>query len=1242
MRKLSWLLIATLITFYTAHLWSTADPTATYMVRDGLLLAVVAIVIVARFAFIDANSILPRHSLREQLTAMGSILLGTGAICALVGALLPLLLTAPVAMNTALLLRGLGFLLLAIGIGWPRAWQMVRQRQPEQVEADSFSPSAPAIRAPRPVATGLILLLVTLFGFAVRLLVLSRLPNFCMASECDLALALDGSLSASAPTLWLPQLLFRLTAESLQSVRLGAGLLAVLIVPSFYLFLRRLTTNGAALLGSLLLILAPWFNTLGGSTLSLLLLLFWISAALWLLWESLSRQQPRWALLAGAAFGLTSSDMIVQTTLLFWLLLLVLVMLFPRSRHHLAAALLALVGFLVVSPPLSMLSAAGISTLETAAAGAFTGTSWLFTLFQTGLLTSTEWAGVPLLAMPLGALALLGVGIYLRRITDARYLWLAGGLLLFSLLSLYTGSNESMALLFLLALVTATLTLSTLLQAFYTNWRPLIPLANSVAVAALIVLVLAIGPLFTMLQQGQNNRSLDQIALEERMTESVAALLEAKPDRRIFAPASLIESPGTRLRLGDEALAHLQPLADLVNSLYTTDAVAETVYLIPSDAQAYADLLTRIQPGALFDQQIDPTTGALQFTIVTVTQAEQLARQGLLGVAWESSESGNSTPMSLPATDSLMALGSDLILQPPYTVQWSGALRVATPGTYRILLDPAMTNETQPLITLQLDGRLILDSSLDLLAQEVTLVKGFYQVALLYRSPLAATEAAGPTNPLPFAVRWQRPDGVDEVIPRSVLYNLPLPNLGLIGEYYWGETAQGEPFDTRKDLVVGLAAERSEPYTIRWYGQLAAPRDGEYLLAALSAPQSQSQLYVDGLQLFDTTLLEPTVADNDNTPAESSIYAEGSIYLTRGWHEITIHYRPNPAEPNMTLFWQPPGSSPTPLDLTYLAPIATPLQEHDRPLPVAPPLANGTEDAPFALSVGTEFWQPQSQVPPGVLPIQSLESVWQIGSCGSSDLQLAQPHGVAISTVRGLIYVADSANRRVVEYTLSGEVNRIYTSDDWQEPFAIALIDDGFPVLLDASTQLLYDLNTVTGAVTPRPLRASFYHPRGLAVDRNGNLLVADTGGGRVVVLSPAGEELRTIGGQGTQIGRGQPTAVADGNGILWGVTAEDGRLWQMDSGSSLSAIEKTNTINGPHLAALPNGTLFLSDPARRLILYTAATGEPLAHLILPTIELPTGIAVTTIEDLLYLAVVDSQSCQLSLWRTPLAQLPSP
>ncbi len=403
-------------------------------------------------------------------------------------------------------------------------------------------------------------------------------------------------------------------------------LLALPILPLFYLFLRRLTNGGAALVGTLFLTFAPWFNTLDSGALSTLTLLLCSCIGLWLLWEGIDRQQPRWALPAGAALGLAGGGIVVQAGVLFWLLLFVLVMLgFPRGRRNLATALLALLGFLVVATPVFLPAENGLSTLTTAAAGALDGVTWLFTLFQQGLLTDTRWQGVPPLALPLGPLALVGLGVYLRRLKEAD-------------LSLVGRRRVDLW---------ADLTLHRQWRKFGTTsfcwrWSPLhwrlrrcsthfmqagsrlcpSPYRRNGGFGCAL---LATGPLVAMLNQGQSSRSLDQIALDQAMTEELATLLDQGPDHTIFAPASLLTNPGTRLRLGDAALTNIQPLADLVNALYTTDEPRETIYLIPANAQPYVELLQRVQPGAVVDRHIDPATGELRFSMITAQQADQLA-----------------------------------------------------------------------------------------------------------------------------------------------------------------------------------------------------------------------------------------------------------------------------------------------------------------------------------------------------------------------------------------------------------------------------------------------------------------------------------------------------------------------------------------------------------------------------------------------------------------------------------------
>jgi streptogramin lyase len=214
-------------------------------------------------------------------------------------------------------------------------------------------------------------------------------------------------------------------------------------------------------------------------------------------------------------------------------------------------------------------------------------------------------------------------------------------------------------------------------------------------------------------------------------------------------------------------------------------------------------------------------------------------------------------------------------------------------------------------------------------------------------------------------------------------------------------------------------------------------------------------------------------------------------------------------------------------------------------------------------------------------------------------------------------------------------------SDLFQEPFDIEMARDGSPLVLDAAAQQIFHVDPATGNVQALPMQTGFYHPRGFTVDAVGNLAVADTGGGRVVILSTTGQVLAEFGKQGSLLAQGQPIDVLAVNGALWAVTAEDGRLWQLDTLGSMTALPHVDTLNGPHLAGLPNGAFFLSDPARKTILYHAPTGQPLGQFAYPnTFATPTGVAATQIGNDVYLAVSDSTACTLSFWRMQSTALP--
>jgi DNA-binding beta-propeller fold protein YncE len=323
----------------------------------------------------------------------------------------------------------------------------------------------------------------------------------------------------------------------------------------------------------------------------------------------------------------------------------------------------------------------------------------------------------------------------------------------------------------------------------------------------------------------------------------------------------------------------------------------------------------------------------------------------------------------------------------------------------------------------------------------------------------------------------------------------------------------------------------------------------------------------------------------------------------------------------------------------YLLPTLAPVTTGDQPLPPAPELVNpalGNDE--FALSSVLEPYQPVPHFPPAGLPMLVAEPLWSLANgCGAGNWQFASPRGVAIDAATGRAYVADSENRRVVELNLAdGAHVTNYALPDFQEPVDVALDPQGALLVLDATVQSIFRIDRVTGEAASLALGASFYRPRGFTVDWAGNIAVADTGGARVVVLDATGGFLTQLGGLETGVGQGQPVDVLALDNQLWAIAADHGRLWRLDVMGSFAVSERTNTLTGPQLAALPDGSgFFMSDPAQRTVLYLTPNGQPVGQLGYADIFLnPMGVAATFDPDgFINLLVSDSAACTISFWR---------
>jgi DNA-binding beta-propeller fold protein YncE len=145
------------------------------------------------------------------------------------------------------------------------------------------------------------------------------------------------------------------------------------------------------------------------------------------------------------------------------------------------------------------------------------------------------------------------------------------------------------------------------------------------------------------------------------------------------------------------------------------------------------------------------------------------------------------------------------------------------------------------------------------------------------------------------------------------------------------------------------------------------------------------------------------------------------------------------------------------------------------------------------------------------------------------------------------------------------------------------------------------------------------YRPRGLAIDRDGTILVADTGGSRILRLSVSGVLLDEIGPDvgGPERIR-QPTDVAvSPDGELFVVNGEDGAVLRLRAdGSYLRhwAVLSSDTERGAHLAIGPDRSVWVSEPEGRRVSRFTFNGTP-SGVVDQTrtgrfLRVPVGIAV--------------------------------
>lgn len=576
----------------------------------------------------------------------------------------------------------------------------------------------------------------------------------------------------------------------------------------------------------------------------------------------------------------------------------------------------------------------------------------------------------------------------------------------------------------------------------------------------------------------------------------------------------------------------------------TTDK--DTVLFIDPERRTLYEDVRRFYPTGKFEEITPPFGGPVILYIAQLTPAQIRGIQGL-AATYYSNETWDGQP-ALQRKDDQISF--DWSQQPPlslpFSVEWQGTLRVPRYGSYRLgLRAPAQAE-------LFIDETLVLDKSGEI---KMPLAEGNHALRI---------RAVGAMGAMDFY--WQPPGMAPQIVPMSALYlNPPVTNNGLLGRYFPNANWQGEPALMKIDPSLGLYFHITllpRPYTVEWSGKLNVPTAGTYAFGLESI--DDSWLYIN-----DKLVVEAHVGNQ---------YQQGQITLQAGLHDIRVRYTDKSNWSHINLFWSPPGKPRQIIPAAYLL----------------PPQGSYPEMVEAAKPIQT------TPVEHGALEL-TLVATW--GGPGSGEGQFKEPRDIAVDN-QGHVYVADTGNKRVQVLDAEGKFLTQWQKGDqpFVEPLALVVNSAGEILVLDSEVIWVYRFGS-DGEYRGKFAgpEAQLYHPRGMSIDAQDQVYVADTGGGRFVVFDASGNRVATYGTMGKDTGQFiEPTdLVVTESGDIFAVDNSNYRIQHLDVfGRYLGewAIPVANAYNGPHIELAPDGSLLVTAPEAGLIQRFAIDGTLLGQ----------------------------------------------
>ncbi|MGD0750819.1 MAG: flippase activity-associated protein Agl23 [Anaerolineales bacterium] len=261
----------------------------------------------------------------------------------------------------------------------------------------------------------------------------------------------------------------------------------------------------------------------------------------------------------------------------------------------------------------------------------------------------------------------------------------------------------------------------------------------------------------------------------------------------------------------------------------------------------------------------------------------------------------------------------------------------------------------------------------------------------------------------------------------------------------------------------------------------------------------------------------------------------------------------------------------------------------------------------------------------------SLPADLAFGTSGNSRGQLNAPRGLAVAP-DGSLYVADSRNHRIEHFDATGNLIQTFGQispgcpyatvppanvpiGTFCEPWGVAVSPDGqWVYVADTWNHRIQKLSASGTAIktwgTPNydPVSSGnfgLWGPRGIAVDSQGHVLVADTGNKRIIVYDADGNFISQFGGEGTAAGQfDEPVGLAlDAQGNLyvadtWNqriqvfVPNADKSIYTPSTQWDIAGWMSQSLDNKPYLAVDQQGHIFATDPDSFRVLEFTTSGE--------------------------------------------------